>query len=290
MEKKIRVYAVVGPTGVGKTEFSLRLAKQLDGEIINCDAFQSFKELSIGTAKISEEKMQDISHHLFSIFDFDEEFSVVEYQKLARDKIAEIQNKGKTPILVGGSGYYLKTILYDYDFKDVEQGDYSMYSNEELHQMLMEKNSEWANSIHVNNRIRIQRALDTNGEVNTVSKIIYDCMLIGITTEREVLYDNINKRVDKMIATGLLGEIEHLLNIGATFEMQSMRAIGYKEFEDYFNNNGSLEEAIELVKRNSRRYAKKQYTWFNNQMDVCWIKKNEIEKFLEEVKNEAVCI
>ncbi len=270
------VYAVVGPTGVGKTEFSIKLAKALDGEVINGDAYQLYKELNIGTAKIQISEMDGVTHHLFNIISATENVSVADYQKLAREKIAEVQARGKVPIIVGGSGYYLKTILYDYQFGEQKQLDFSEYSNEELYQLLKTKSSERASILHPNNRIRVERALQNIDSMEPIGDLLYDVKLIGITMDRAELYERINKRVDVMVEAGLVNEIESLINSGIDFSMQAMKAIGYKEFEDYFSGEKTLDEVITLVKRNSRRYAKKQYTWFRNQMDVGWINKESL--------------
>lgn len=282
------VIVICGPTGVGKTEMSIALAKKLGGEIINGDAYQIYEDLNIGTAKITSEEMQGVPHHLFNILSFKDECSVADYQKVAREKIDEVLSRGNIPIIVGGSGYYLKTILYDYKFSEVEQTDFSKYSNEELYEKLKLINPEWASNLHQNNRIRIERALQAGGEVAPIGELLYDCLLIGITMDREELYERINKRVDIMLENGLLNEIKQLLEKGATFDMQSMKAIGYKEFSDYFNGNASLEEVVEIVKRNSRRYAKKQYTWFRNQMEVHWVEKNSVEDFLANELNDLL--
>ncbi len=272
-----KVIVIGGPTGVGKTKLSILLARALDGEIINGDAYQIYRDLNIGTAKITDEEMDGIPHHLFSILDFDEECSVADYQRIAREKIREINSRGKMPIIVGGSGYYLKTILYDYKFKETVSKDFSIYSNETLHMMLKDIDEERASKIHVNNRIRIIRALESGKDIEPIGEMLYDARVLALTMEREELYERINMRVDVMLESGLLDEISSLLDKGATFEMQSMKAIGYKEFKDYFLGLRSLESVVEEVKRNSRRYAKKQYTWFKNQMEVEWIKTSEVD-------------
>ncbi|MFV0499283.1 MAG: tRNA (adenosine(37)-N6)-dimethylallyltransferase MiaA [Bacilli bacterium] len=269
MMKKLIV--VAGPTGVGKTDFSIQLAKKVNGEIINGDAYQVYKQLNIGSAKISRDEMSGIEHHLFSFLDFNQELSVATYQKLARDKIKEINDKGKVAILVGGSGYYLKTILYDYNFCEIEHKDFSNYSNEELMEVLKGIDKERAKNIHINNRIRLIRAIESGDKIKPIGDLLYDCDIYVLTMERTFLYDRINQRVDRMLEAGLLDEIRSLINQGANFSMQSMKAIGYKEFEQYLNGDIDLVEAVRLVKRNSRRYAKKQYTWFKNQMDARWI-------------------
>ncbi len=280
-----KLYVIVGPTGVGKTEFSIKLAKMIDGEIINGDAFQVYKELNIGTAKITTVEMQGIPHHLFNIKSYTENFSVVEHQKLARNKIEEIYKNGKVPIIVGGSGYYLKTVLYNYEFdKEEETKDFSSYSNEELHKLLETLDYEKSLTVHMNNRVRVERAIMRHGKEKPVDTPIYNFELIGITMDRATLYERINKRVDIMIENGLEDEVRTLASDITYFELQSLQAIGYKEFKAYFENSESLEYTIELIKRNSRRYAKKQYTWFNNQMSVNWIEKSNLDEYLNKLK------
>lgn len=274
-----KVIVIGGPTGVGKTKFSVLLAKAIGGEIINGDAYQIYKQLNIGTAKITDEEMEGVPHHLFSIYDFTQECSVADYQLLAREKISEINSRGKIPIIVGGSGYYLKTILYDYKFNETTQKDFSMYTNEELKAMLEEINPERAATIHTNNRIRLIRAIETGENITPVGDILYDACVYAITIDREELYERINRRVDIMVENGLVEEVKSLLDAGASFEMQALKAIGYKEFTGYFSGEMTFEEVIELIKRNSRRYAKKQYTWFRNQMEVEWVDGNKIDVF-----------
>lgn len=280
-----KVYVVAGPTGVGKTEFSIKLAKKLGGEIINGDAYQIYRGLDIGTAKITEQEMDGVPHHLFDIFDACEECSVFDYQKLARDKILEISSRNKVPIIVGGSGYYLKTILYDYKFNKQENMDFSAYTNDELYEMLLKMDAKRAEKLHPNNRIRVERALQSPN-ISPIGDLLYDAVIITITMDRETLYSRINKRVDLMIENGLLNEINSLIENGVTFDMQSTKAIGYKEFKDYFKSNKTLEEVIIEIKKNSRRYAKKQYTWFRNQMDVEWVLKDDLDEYLEKLTSK----
>ncbi len=280
-----KVYVVAGPTGVGKTAFSIELAKALDGEIINGDAYQIYKGLNIGTAKITVEEMSGIPHHLFDILDPTETFSVADYQQIAREKIAEVIARNKVPIIVGGSGYYLKTILYDYVFNEQQTETYDHLSNVELYEELLKRDQSRALTLHPNNRIRVLRALQSVDTIKPIGGLLYDAHIIAITMDREELYKRINNRVDIMLANGLVEEIEELLSNGLNFDMQSMKAIGYKEFQPYFNNEQSLEDVVELVKRNSRRYAKKQYTWFRNQMEVEWLNKDEIVEYIDNLQN-----
>lgn len=277
------VLCIVGPTAVGKTKMSIELAKQLNGEIISGDSMQIYRGMDIGTAKATMDERQGIPHHLIDEKNPDEPYSVAAFQQTVRAKMEEIKSRGKLPIIVGGTGLYIKSVLYDYEFagesesKEIDEAKYGHLSNEELHAKLAAVDEAGAKDIHPNNRKRVIRALEiyeTSGVKKSEMiekqehKMIYDACLIGLTDDRTVLYDRINKRVDVMYETGLVEEVKALFDEGIPAESQSIRAIGYKELYDYFKGFISLEESKELIKRNSRRYAKRQYTWFNNQMDV----------------------
>lgn len=292
------VLCIVGPTAVGKTKMSIELAKQLNGEIISGDSMQIYRGMDIGTAKATMDERQGIPHHLIDEKNPDEPYSVAAFQQTVRAKIEEIKSRGKLPIIVGGTGLYIKSVLYDYEFagesesKEVDEAKYGHLSNEELHAKLAAVDEAGAKDIHPNNRKRVIRALEiyeTSGVKKSEMiekqehKMIYDACLIGLTDDRTVLYDRINKRVDVMYETGLVEEVKALFDQGIPAESQSIRAIGYKELYDYFKGFISLEESKELIKRNSRRYAKRQYTWFNNQMDVTWFKV-DVQHFDKTVK------
>ena len=292
------VLCIVGPTAVGKTKMSIELAKQLNGEIISGDSMQIYRGMDIGTAKATMDERQGIPHHLIDEKNPDEPYSVAAFQQTVRAKIEEIKSRGKLPIIVGGTGLYIKSVLYDYEFagesesKEVDEAKYGHLSNEELHAKLATIDEAGAKDIHPNNRKRVIRALEiyeTSGVKKSEMiekqehKMIYDACLIGLTDDRNVLYDRINKRVDTMYETGLVEEVKALFDEGIPAESQSIRAIGYKELYDYFKGLISLEESKELIKRNSRRYAKRQYTWFNNQMDVTWFKV-DVQHFDKTVK------
>ena len=292
------VLCIVGPTAVGKTKMSIELAKQLNGEIISGDSMQIYRGMDIGTAKATMDERQGIPHHLIDEKNPDEPYSVAAFQQTVRAKIEEIKSRGKLPIIVGGTGLYIKSVLYDYEFagesesKEVDEAKYGHLSNEELHAKLATIDEAGAKDIHPNNRKRVIRALEiyeTSGVKKSEMiekqehKMIYDACLIGLTDDRNVLYDRINKRVDTMYETGLVEEVKALFDEGIPAESQSIRAIGYKELYDYFKGFISLEESKELIKRNSRRYAKRQYTWFNNQMDVTWFKV-DVQHFDKTVK------
>ena len=268
------IIVVTGPTAVGKTKLSIELAKHFNGEIINADSTQIFKDLDIATAKVTEEEKENIIHHLIDIKNINEDYTVYDYQLDCRNCIKKILDKNKTPILVGGTGLYIKAALYDYKFEEETiHNDYNELSNEELYNKLIEidPNTE----IHINNRKRIIRALnyfDNNNEpISSKEKanMIYDAKIIGLTTSRDILYDRINKRVDTMINNGLMEEAKKIYDTNIRSKAV-MTPIGYKELFDYFDNKCTLEQSIELIKQRSRRYAKKQYTWFNHQIDLKW--------------------
>ena len=270
-----KVIVILGPTAVGKTKLSVELAKKINGEIINADSTQVYKNLNIATAKITEEEKDDIVHHLFDVKEINDDYTVYDYQKDVRKLIDDIKSRGKTPILVGGTGLYIKAALYDYEFDEEELivSDYSKYSTDELYSMLLKIDSE--TKIHKNNRKRIERTLDVYNSKGKLDKknnkdtLLYDSIFIGLTTSRELLYDRINLRVDKMLDAGLLEEAKWLYDTNVRTKAV-MTPIGYKELFEYFDGNITKDEAIELIKKNSRRYAKRQYTWFNNQMNVNW--------------------
>ena len=268
------VIVVLGPTAVGKTKMSVELAKLLNGEIINVDSTQIYKDLDIATAKIKENEKDGIPHHLFDIKNIKEDYTVYDYQKDCRNKIEEILCQNKTPILVGGTGLYIKAALYDYKFNDEVNNQFEDLTNEEIFNKLKELDENI--DIHINNRKRLVRALNycLNNNLKFSSKektdkLLYDTVFIGLTTDRNILYDRINKRVDVMVKDGLLEEAKKIYDSNIRTKA-IMTPIGYKELFPYFENKKSLEECLELIKQNSRKYAKRQYTWFNNQMDVVW--------------------
>ena len=277
------ILAIVGPTGVGKTKLSIELAKKYNAIIINCDAMQVYKGLDIGTAKIKEDEKENIPHYLFDIKNVDEEYTVYDYQKDARKLIED--NKDKNIIFVGGTGLYLKAALYDYRFtEESTKNDYSSLSDEELYDLVLKKDPN--TKIHPNNRVRLERFL--NKEVTDYPEPIplYNHQIIGLTTNRDLLYERINKRVDIMIDNGLLDEVKNFYNKGIRTK-PLMSGIGYKELYAYLDKECSLEEAIDKIKQNSRHYAKRQYTFFNNQLDVKWFEAdlNNFDNTIKEVEN-----
>lgn len=269
-----KIIVIVGPTCVGKTKLSIELAKKLNGEIINADSTQVYKDNDIATAKVTKEEMENIKHHLLSFKNLDEDYTVYDYQKDARDKIDDIIKRDKTPILVGGTGLYIKACLYDYNFSEnVLNQDYSMFSNDELYQKLLEL--EPNTTIHKNNRRRVERRLNliSSGYEDKETNLLYDTCFIGLTTSRDILYERINLRTDLMIKNGLLEEAKKIYDLGIRTKA-ILTPIGYKELFPYFDGKTSLEEATEKIKQNCRRYAKRQYTWFKHQMDVNWFDVN----------------
>lgn len=274
------IIVITGPTGVGKTKLSISLAKKYNAEIINGDAIQVYRGLDIGSAKVREDEKEGIVHHLFDIKDVSEDYSIYNYQIDCRNKIKDITNRGKNVIIVGGTGLYIKSALYDYTLEkeDSNKDDYEGISTEDLYKRLIELDKDI--EIDRFNRRRIIRALNyyyTNGcsikEKKNGNKLLYDCIFIGLTTDRNVLYEKINERVDKMINEGLLDEVKSFYDKGIRSK-PLLSGIGYKELYSYLDGDITLEDAISLIKRNSRRYAKRQYTFFNNQFDIKWFSVN----------------
>ena len=288
MNKQYDVVAIIGPTASGKTALSIELASWLDGEIINGDAMQVYKRLDIGTAKITESEMQGIPHHLLDIKEPTDNFSVAEYQQLVRAKIEEITARGKMPIIVGGTGLYVQSVLYDFHFtKDEidEEARKAYYEElekvgpEAMHARLYALDPKTAETIHPNNTRRVIRALEmvelsgtskANEEHNRGDVPLYNHLILGLDIDREKLYERINLRVDIMMEKGLLEEAKALYDEGIR-DTQAVKAIGYKELFAYFEGRCDLDEAVEAIKQNSRRYAKRQLTYFRNKMDVQWV-------------------
>ncbi len=289
-----RILVIVGPTAVRKSLLSIELAKQLGGEIISGDAMQFYRGLDIGTAKLSEAERQGVPHHLIDILPPEAAFSVADYQAVVRREIAALQARDVTPIIVGGSGLYLQSILYDYRFPGEKRDDhvteyYDLLASGELMMRLSISDPDLAKTIDINNRRRLLRALEiveTSESIpaSTRKQPFYpDFLIIGLQMERSLLIDQIELRVDKMIQNGLIEEARRLFDAG--IRGQSTMAIGYKELFRYFMKEISLSDAIELIKTNSRRYAKRQMTWFRNQMDPIWfhVDPHDFQKTIAEV-------
>ena len=271
---------IMGPTGVGKTKLSVELAKLYDAYIINCDAVQVYKGLDIGSAKVTEEEKCGIKHFLFDIKNPDEEYSVKDYQTDLRNLFDKYSKKNL--IIVGGTGLYATAEAYDYRFNDEEKKDYSKFNNEELYSLALEKDKNC--KIDKNNRVRLERFLQKDITSLVAPKLLYpDAHFIGLTTSRENLYQIINKRVDKMVKDGLIDEVKELYKKYPN-SLILKRAIGYKEIIEYLDNKISLEKSIDEIKKNSRHYAKRQYTWFNNKMDIKWFEVN-FNYFNETIDN-----
>lgn len=297
--KKPKVISVVGPTAVGKSKLGVQIAKRFGGEVISGDSMQVYRSMDIGTAKVTEEEMEGIPHHMIDIKDPSDDFSVAEFQKTVQGLIYKIDENGKLPVIVGGTGLYIQATLYDFNFSETKKDDAVIKKLEEesrkrgvqhMYERLKSVDPEQADRIHPNNERRVLRAIEV---YETTGKVMSDYqeeqpnvspfqpIIIGLEMDRQQLYERINKRVDKMVDEGLVEEVRSLYDQGLE-DHQSMKAIGYKELIPHFKGEYSLNEAIELLKRNSRRYAKRQYTYFRNKMDVNWYEvteENYKEKF-----------
>ena len=282
------IIVVAGPTAVGKTEYAIKIAKAVDGEVVSCDSMQLYKYMDIGSAKPTPDELAQVQHYLVDEIDPRDNFSVVEYQKRAKEAISEIHAKGKIPVISGGTGLYLNSLLYEMDFgappadetyrKELEEFA-AEFGPEALHSRLAEKDPAAADRIHPNNIKKVIRAIEAvekGGEgikpFDAVQKenTDYRPFLIGLTRDRAELYDRINLRVDILMEQGLLQEVEGLFNMGLTEENISMKGIGYKELIQHLKGEYSLEEAIDKVKQNTRRYAKRQLTWFRRYDQMQW--------------------
>jgi tRNA dimethylallyltransferase len=300
LDLKQKLLVIIGPTAVGKTKLSIEMAKQYNGEIISGDSMQIYRGMDIGTAKITKDEMEGIPHHLINIKEPSENFSVAEFQHLVRAKITEIAEKGKLPIIVGGTGLYIQSIIYDYQFSDVPGDETFRLKLEErvreigsdaLYQELVEIDPDSASHIHPNNVRRVIRALEifhltgkTMQEFQSRQQpeLLYNTALIGLSMERESLYERINLRVDNMVKEGLIAEVKSLYDQDLR-EYQSIQAIGYKEIYQYLDGYVTLEEAVENLKQNSRRYAKRQLTWFRNKMVVEWFDMTDVNNFAKKI-------
>ena len=294
--KKGRILAIVGPTAVGKTAFSIEIAKAFSGEIISCDSMQLYEYMDIGSAKPSLEEMEGIPHHMIGVIDPKESFSAAQYKERAIPIIEDILSRGKLPMVVGGTGLYLDSIIYDFDFaarpEDDESFRNSLYAlaeeegPEALFERLKELDPQAANRVHPNNIKRVVRAIESAKKGQGISdfsrarerEMLYDPLIIGLTMDREQLYDRINLRVDNLMDKGLLDEVKGLMEMGLTDKDYSMQGIGYKELIRYFNGEYDLDMAIYLIKRNSRHYAKRQLTWFKRYDNIKWFDLSNLEK------------
>jgi tRNA dimethylallyltransferase len=300
-----KIIVIVGPTAVGKTYISVELAKKLNTEIISADSMQIYKGMNIGTAKITEEEKQGIIHHMIDIISPDEEYSVSEFKYDAERIIDRLLSENRIPIIVGGSGLYVNSLIYDLDFGNTKSNKklreyytyyYKEHGEDALYDKLLKIDPVAAEKIHKNNIKRIIRALevyDITGvkfsELNTdirKKSNKYDCILIGLSMERKVLYERINQRVDEMLSKGLVDEVNSLIKKGYRKNLVSMRGIGYKEIIEYLEGNTDYEEAVNTLKQNTRRFAKRQYTWFLKDENVKWFSvdnPSEIDKTLDSI-------
>ena len=291
-----KIIVIVGPTAVGKTYVSVELAKRLNTEIISADSVQIYRKMNIGSAKITDKERQRIVHHMIDIVEPDENYSVSEFKEDSEKIIDSMLTNKKNPIIVGGSGLYVNSLIYDLDFgvkSDEKLRDYYNQfvmenGKDALYEKLKQIDPTAADKIHKNNIKRVIRALevcDITGikfsELNTdIRKPSnkYECILVGLFMDRKILYERINQRVDEMISEGLVEEVKDLLDKGYTKNLVSMQAIGYKEIIDYIEGNSTLEEAVNVLKRNTRRFAKRQYTWFLKDENVKWFEIEDIKQ------------
>ena len=295
---------LTGPTAIGKTTLSISLAKAVNGEIISADSMQVYKHMDIGSAKIRPEEMKGIPHYLVDVLEPEEEFHIVKFQKMAKDAMREIYGKGKIPILVGGTGFYIQAVTRDIDFTEAKQED--AYRSElealaeekgaeYLHEMLQRVDTASAESIHAHNVKRVIRALEfyhqngtpisAHNEEQKAQESPYNLAYFVLNGPREILYDRIDRRVDQMLEEGLVKEVENLKEMGCHRGMVSMQGLGYKEILACLEGEYPLEEAVRILKRDTRHFAKRQLTWFRREKDVIWVNKEEFnwneEKILE---------
>lgn len=308
---------LTGPTAAGKTKLSILLAKSINGEIISADSMQVYKQMDIGSAKIRQEEMQGIKHYLVDILEPTEEFNIVLFQKYAKQAIAEIYEKGKIPIIVGGTGFYIQSVLYDIDFQEGDEDTALRVELEKtaqekgagyLHDILKECDPQAASEIHANNVKRVIRAIEfyrqtgqkisEHNETERAKQSAYDSYYFVLTDKREKLYENIEKRVDIMIQDGLVDEVKRLMALGCKKDSTAMQGLGYKEIISYLMGEITLDEAIRIIKRDTRHFAKRQLTWFRRERDVIWVDKekfayddkkmlNYIEAVLRKEKNNG---
>lgn len=286
---KPKILCVVGPTASGKTDYAVELALKCGGEVVSCDSMQIYKHMDIGTAKPTADEMKGVKHHMIDIIEPNESFSVARFSEMARECIDDILLRGKTPVLCGGTGLYFDSTINNINFiqmdtdeeyrKDLESAA-KEFGNEYVYKILKRVDEESAESIHPNNLKRVIRALEiykTTGKKKSeldkeqLSEPLYDPEITGLMRDREVLYDRINKRVDIMMEKGLIDEVSALIKMGIDANSTSMQAIGYKEIIEYLDGKTSLSEAVDKIKRESRRYAKRQLTWFKRNEKIHWI-------------------
>lgn len=297
-----KIIVIAGPTACGKTEYAIKVAQHADGEIVSCDSMQLYKYMSIGSAKPTPEEQAAVRHWLVDEIDPRDEFSVARYRDMAKDAINDILSRGKVPVVAGGTGLYLNSLLYDMDFSDADKDtelrktlmdEAELFGPEFVHKKLEMIDPIKASKIHPNNLKKVIRALEGASSGKGIADFSdlrtrtadYDVLLIGITRDRDELYDRINRRVDIMVEQGLFKEVEELLEMGLQEEDISMKGIGYKEIIAYFDGVYSKEDAIEKIKQNTRHLAKRQLTWFRRYEDMHWVNISELgdEGALDEI-------
>ena len=304
-QNKPPLVIITGPTAAGKTDLSIRLAKELEGEIISADSMQVYKGMDIGTAKIMPEEMQGVRHHLIDVFPPEHGMNVAEFKELAKAAIEDITSRGKLPIIVGGTGFYIQAVLYDIDFTAEEDNSYrdelskladTEEGREKLYAMLKDEDPKAAEEIHPNNVRRLIRALEfkkntgkpisEHNAEERAKESPYDFMYFVINMNRDILYKRIDKRVDIMLDNGLIEVVRSLMDSGLNESHVSMQGIGYKEICEYIRGRLTKEEAIDLLKQNTRHFAKRQLTWFRREREVIWADKdafNTEEAFQEDI-------
>ena len=287
---KNKLIILAGPTASGKTSVSINLAKRLGGEIISADSMQVYKYMDVGTAKISVEEMQGVKHHLIDVLDPKEDFNIVKFQNMVKCSIEEIVKNGHIPILVGGTGFYIQSVIYDIDFNNEDDNssvrkkleeEYDAFGADFMHEKLKKIDIVSAQTIHKNNKKRVIRAIEyflinnepisSHNEVQREKKSPYDYRFFVLNPPRDILYERINKRVDIMLENGLVDEVKKLREMGLSKANISMQGIGYKEIIEYLDGEVSLETAIENIKQNTRHMAKRQVTWFKREKDVIYV-------------------
>ncbi|MDI3534119.1 MAG: tRNA dimethylallyltransferase [Thermosediminibacterales bacterium] len=295
MKEEKNLMVIVGPTAVGKTSTAIDVAIRLNGEIVSADSMQIYKYMDIGTAKPTRDEMKGIKHHMIDIIEPDQEFSVADYKKMAEEKIDEILHTGKLPILTGGTGLYIKSITDNYFFSEADvdwplrnklKDQFVKYGKMYMYEKLKQIDPKTAEKVHPNDTKRIIRALEVYEktgkpisyyyEQTKLRKPKYKLIIYGLEAPRKKLYEKINKRVDKMIEKGLVQEVKNLLDMGFTKKMNSMKGLGYKQIIDYLEGKLTLDEAINLIKRETRRFAKRQFTWFKKDKRIIWINTDEL--------------
>lgn len=284
-----KIVGVVGPTASGKTRLAIEIAEKYNGEVVSCDSMQIYKYMNIGTAKPDYEEMRGIPHHLIDVIEPNQSFNVAEFSQMAKDCISDILKRGKLPVLAGGTGLYFDSVIKNVKFIEIGHNEEyckelenlaNIHGNEYVHNILKEIDPQSANIIHYNNLRRVIRAIEiykvsgktmTQCNEESIQPPIYNPIIIGINMDRELLYSRINKRVDIMIKKGLVDEVKSIINMGIDRNSTAMQAIGYKELAAYLSGNISLDEAIEKIKLESRRYAKRQLTWFRRNKEINWV-------------------